>query len=296
MSVRFEILTLFPELLESALRGSVLGRAEESGQLEFVLRQIRNYAEGRHRICDDTPYGGGAGMVMKPEPVVAAIESARSESPCPEEMQVFLMGPSGRRFNQGVAAELSLCPHLVLVCGRYEGIDDRVRDYVDGELSLGDFVLSGGEPAAYAMVDAVARLVPGVLGNAESTRFESFQDGLLEYPQFTRPPVFRGVEVPAVLRSGDHAKIDAWRQAQAEGRTGRQRPDLLRERRGAGAASGQIERPRQEERSAGESVLSQGQTPPQAIRLEKRDLKEAAAELQLGREEGEAEGNGSQNT
>ena len=225
---RFEILTLFPGMLEAPLAESVLGKGREAGHLDFRLRDIRDYAEGRHRVCDDAPYGGGAGMVMKPGPVVAAIEAARAEADPGATVRVVLLTPTARVFRQADARELAAkVDHLVLVCGRYEGIDERVRAHVDAGLSLGDFVLSGGEPAALAIVDAVARLVPGVLGNAASTASESFEEGLLEYPQFTRPQAFRGEPVPPVLLSGDHARIARWRRDQALVRTRRWRPDLL---------------------------------------------------------------------
>jgi tRNA (guanine37-N1)-methyltransferase len=225
---RFEILTLFPGMLEGALAESILGKGREAGHLDFRLRDVRDHAEGRHRVCDDSPYGGGAGMVMKPEPVVAAIEAARAEADAGARVRVVLLTPSARVFRQADARALAAeVDHLVLVCGRYEGIDERVRAYVDDALSLGDFVLSGGEPAALAIVDAVARLVPGVLGNEASAASESFEDGLLEYPQYTRPPAFRGEKVPPVLLSGDHARIARWRRDQALVRTRRWRPDLL---------------------------------------------------------------------
>jgi tRNA (guanine37-N1)-methyltransferase len=176
-------------------------------------------------VTDDVPYGGGAGMVMKPEPLVAAIEAAKAREP---QARVVLMSPQGRRFTQAVAHELLEAPALILICGRYEGVDERVLDWVDDELSLGDFVLTGGELAALAVIDAVGRLIPGVLGNAESTRNESFSgEGLLEGPQYTRPPEFRGRRVPEVLLSGDHARIAAWRREQASSRTEARRPDLL---------------------------------------------------------------------
>jgi tRNA (guanine37-N1)-methyltransferase len=193
--------------------------------LRVRVTDIREYASGKHRVTDDVPYGGGAGMVMKPEPLVAAIEAAKTREP---NARVVLMSPQGRRFTQGVAQELLKAESLVLVCGRYEGVDERVLSWVDDELSLGDFVLTGGELAALAVVDAVARLMPGVLGNADSPRNESFAgEGLLEGPQYTRPPEFRGLRVPDVLLSGDHARIDAWRREQAASRTGERRPDLL---------------------------------------------------------------------
>ncbi len=227
--MRFEILTLFPEILREALQGSILGRAEAAGHVAFSLRNIRDHAEGKHRICDASPYGGGAGMVMKPEPLVAAIEAARAQSETPEALRVILLGPAGAPFSQGRAHALaeSGIEHLVLICGRYEGVDERVRAFIDEEISVGDFVLSGGEPAAWVLVDAVTRLLPGVLGNAESTASESFEDGCLEYPHYTRPPEFRGLKVPEALLSGDHARIARFRRLASLRRTKARRPDLF---------------------------------------------------------------------
>ena len=225
--MRFEILTLFPELLREPLGGSILGRAEAAGKVRFDFRNIRDFARGKHRIVDDSPYGGGAGMVMKPEPLVAAIEAARAGSETPEACRVVLLGPAGMPFTQARARKLARVEHLVLICGRYEGVDERVRTFVDEEISVGDFVLSGGEPAAWVVVDAVTRLLPGVLGNADSAEAESFEDGCLEHPHYTRPPEFRGMKVPAVLISGDHAKIDHYRRVASLQRTRRRRPDLF---------------------------------------------------------------------
>jgi tRNA (guanine37-N1)-methyltransferase len=225
MTLRIAILTLFPRMVSAPLGESILGKAREKGLLETHVVDIRDFAEGKHRVTDDVPYGGGAGMVMKPEPLVGAIESARALLP---KSRVILLSPQGARFDQGRAAELSRCEGLILVCGRYEGVDDRVRRYVDEELSVGDFILTGGEIAALAVVDAVARLLPGVLGNAQSSRIESFADGLtLEGPQYTRPPEFRGQEVPRILLCGDHARIAQWRRRQALVRTRDRRPELF---------------------------------------------------------------------
>jgi tRNA (guanine37-N1)-methyltransferase len=220
-----EVLTLFPRLCAAPLEESILGKAREKGLLRVSVTDIRGYADGKHRVTDDVPYGGGAGMVMKPEPLVAAIEAAKARTPA---ARVILMSPQGQRFTQKKAQELAGLESLILVCGRYEGVDERVLEWVDEELSLGDFVLTGGELAALAVVDAVARLMPGVLGNADSAQFESFTgDGLLEGPQYTRPPEFRGRRVPDILLSGDHARIAAWRREQAATRTLMRRPDLL---------------------------------------------------------------------
>ncbi|KFE70337.1 tRNA (guanosine(37)-N1)-methyltransferase TrmD [Hyalangium minutum] len=220
-----EILTLFPGMVSGYVGESILGKAQERGKLSVTATDIREYAEGKHRVTDDTPYGGGAGMVMKVEPLVAAIEAARARHP---GAKVLLMSPRGPAFTQARARELvSHSAGLILVCGRYEGVDERVMPFLDEELSLGDFILTGGEIAALAVVDAVARLLPGVLGNQASHVSESFEEGLLEHPQYTRPPVFRGAEVPAVLQSGDHARIARWRRWKALMLTRERRPDLF---------------------------------------------------------------------
>lgn len=219
------VLTLFPRMVAGPLAESLLGKAQEKGLLRARVMDIRDFASGKHRVTDDVPYGGGAGMVMKPEPLVAAIEAARSALP---GARVILLSPQGARFDQRKAEELRAREKLVLVCGRYEGVDERVLSYVDEELSLGDFVLQGGEVAALAVVEAVARLVPGVLGNEQSAATESFAgEMVLEGPQYTRPPEFRGASVPAALLSGDHARIARWRRRQALLRTRDRRPDLF---------------------------------------------------------------------
>jgi tRNA (guanine37-N1)-methyltransferase len=222
--VRFDLITLFPDFFRSPLETTMLRKGQERGALAFRLIDIRDFAADKHRVTDDTPYGGGAGMVMKVEPLVAAIEAAMAVDPAPHRV---LLCPRGRRFDAAVARELAQRPALALVAGRYEGVDERVRAFVDAEISIGDYVLSGGEAAALVIVDAVSRLVPGVLGNDESVEDESFTRGLLEYPQYTRPPEFRGARVPDVLLSGNHASIDRWRREQALRRTARHRPDLL---------------------------------------------------------------------
>jgi tRNA (guanine37-N1)-methyltransferase len=219
---RYTVLTLHPDLVEGPLGGSILGRARAAGLIEIEIRDIRDHAEGRHRQVDDTPYGGGAGMVMRVDVVARAVEAA-----APEGAHVIHLTPAGKPFRQSDAQRLSGHPHLVLLCGHYEGVDDRVSHVVDEEISLGDFVLTGGEIAACAIVDATARLVPGVLGNADSSAEESFSAGLLEHPHYTRPREWRGHEVPEVLLSGHHARIDAWRHEQAVARTRARRPDLL---------------------------------------------------------------------
>ncbi len=223
--MRFDILTLFPRMLDGPLSESVLQRARERRLLSVHVHDIRDYAEGRHRVVDDYPYGGGAGMVMKPEPIAAALAAVSAQGE--ESGPTVLLTPQGRLFNQGIAQEYAREPRLTLLCGHYEGVDERIRNLVTDELSIGDFVLSGGEPAAIVVVDAVARLVPGVLGSEESLAEESHAEGLLEYPQYTRPPNFRGMEVPAILLSGNHQEVARWRRLQSILRTSRQRPDLL---------------------------------------------------------------------
>jgi tRNA (guanine37-N1)-methyltransferase len=220
-----EVLTLFPRMVAAPLEESLLGKARARGLLRVQVTDIRDFAEGKHRVTDDVPYGGGAGMVMKPEPMVAAIEAARAKMP---GAHVVLMSPQGRKLDQSIARELLQRESLVLVCGRYEGVDERVMEWIDEEISLGDFVLSGGEFAALAVIDAVARLGPGVMGNELSGQVESFNEGLLEGPHYTRPPEFRGRKVPEVLLSGDHARIAQWRKEQALLRTRQRRPDLLK--------------------------------------------------------------------
>jgi len=223
--VEVAVLTLFPRLIAGPLAESLLGKAQEKELLRVRVMDIRDFATGKHRVTDDVPYGGGAGMVMKPEPLVAAIEAARAALP---GARVVLLSPQGARFDQRRAEELAALERLVLVCGRYEGVDERVLAYVDEELSLGDFVLQGGEVAALAVIEAAARLVPGVLGNRESAARESFAgEALLEGPQYTRPPEFRGAGVPDALLSGDHARIERWRRRQALLRTRERRPDLF---------------------------------------------------------------------
>jgi tRNA (guanine37-N1)-methyltransferase len=223
--MRFDVLTLFPSMVEGPLRHSILGRALEAGHFELGVHDIRAHGIGRHKVVDDTPYGGGSGMVMRADVVDAALAAVRR----PDSL-VLLTDPSGRRFDQAMARELSALPHIVLVCGHYEGIDARVREHlVDGCVSIGDFVLTGGEYAAMVVVDATARLLPGVLGNADSLRDESFGAGrgLLEYPHYTRPRSYRGWDVPDVLVSGHHARVEAWRRSEARARTEALRPDLL---------------------------------------------------------------------
>jgi tRNA (guanine37-N1)-methyltransferase len=229
---RVHCFTLFPEVLEQYWAASILGRARSCGRLELRAHDVRDAAHDVHRSVDDAPFGGGAGMVLSPTPVFEVVEAV-SASEGGLARPLFLLSPSGRRFDQSVAHELAAGPGgFSLLCGRYEGVDQRVADHlVDGELSVGDYVLAGGELAALVVVEAVARLLPGVLGNDRSADDESFVAGLLEYPQYTRPADFRGWEVPEVLRSGDHGRVAAWRRVQSLVRTLDRRPDLV-ERRG----------------------------------------------------------------
>ena len=213
-------------MVATPLRMSMIGRGCERGLLDVRVHNLRSWAEGRHAVADDTPYGGGAGMVMKVDVAARAVAAMRSEDPPP---RVILTSPAGRRFDQVRAHELRIYDRLVILCGHYEGIDDRIRTFVDEEISLGDYVLTGGELAAMVIVDAVGRLVPGVVGNEASLPEESFETGLLDYPHFTRPRVYEGMEVPPVLLSGNHREIARWRRGQALRRTERDRPDLLRQ-------------------------------------------------------------------
>ncbi len=225
--MRIDLFTILPTLLEAPLAGSLLGRARERGLVDVRVHDLRQFTEDVHRSVDDAPFGGGAGMVLLPEPIFDAVEAVGPPRP------LLLLGPGGRRFDQGVAEELAASSGFSLLCGRYEGVDERVREHlVDGELSVGDYVLAGGEAAAWVVVDAVTRLVPGVMGNEASAEEESFSHGLLEYPHYTRPATFRGWDVPDVLRSGDHGRIARWRRAQALARTIAKRPDLIETRGG----------------------------------------------------------------
>ncbi|MFQ5457298.1 MAG: tRNA (guanosine(37)-N1)-methyltransferase TrmD [Myxococcota bacterium] len=221
--MRFDLLTLFPGIFGSPFAHSLLSKAIARGLIDIRVHDIREEGEGRHRVADDAPYGGGDGMVMMAGPVLRTLARIRGR-----RGRVILLSPAGKLLDQATARRLASERHLVLICGRYGGIDERVAELaVDEEISIGDYVLGGGEPAAIALVDAVARLVPGVVGNAESTAADSFEDGLLEYPQFTRPASVRGLAVPEVLLGGDHAKIARWRRKESMRRTLRRRPDLL---------------------------------------------------------------------
>jgi len=228
--MEIHVFTALPQILEAPLSASLLGRARERGLVDVAVHDLRDHTTDRHRSVDDSPFGGGAGMVLSPEPVFRAVEAVRPPRP------LFLLDPGGRRFDQPMAAELAAGPGFSLLCGRYEGVDERVRRHlVDGELSIGDFVLAGGEAAAFVVIEAVTRLVPGVMGNDASAGEESFVDGLLEHPHFTRPAEFRGWVVPEVLRSGDHGRVARWRRALSLARTVARRPDLIAARGGLSA-------------------------------------------------------------
>ena len=223
--MKFDIVTIFPDMVEAALRMGVIGRARESGRLNIAVHNLRAFTTDRHRVVDDVPFGGGPGMVMKPEPLFAAVE-ALSATDKPDA--VLLMSPAGRVLTQADARRWAGMQHLVVLCGRYEGVDDRVREHLaTEEISIGDYVLSGGEIPALVVVDAVGRLIPGVVGDEQSVEAESFERGLLDYPHYTRPAEFRGHRVPDVLVSGHHAEIRRWRRREAIRRTAERRPELL---------------------------------------------------------------------
>jgi tRNA (guanine37-N1)-methyltransferase len=221
MTLEIDVLTLFPTMVTGPLSESIPGRIQEQGLATIHVHDLRDFGLGRHKSVDDSPYGGGAGMVMRVEPLVAAIDSVRRP-----ESTVILLDPSGEVFRHDRAADLALREHLVFVCPRYEGVDERIREFVDLELSIGDYVVTGGELPALVVIDAVIRLLPGAIDEL-STAEESFSAGLLEYPQYTRPPSFRGMDVPPILTSGDHGAVARWRQEQATARTRERRPDLL---------------------------------------------------------------------
>ncbi len=221
--MKIDIVTLFPGMVDAPLRESIVGRARDRGVVDIAVLNLRDFAGGRHQVTDEPPFGGGGGMILKPEPVAAAIEAVRKS-----DTRVVLLDPAGRRFTQEVAREMARLPHVVLVCGRYEGVDARVGEHlVDEELSIGDYVLSGGELAALVITEAVTRLLPGALGQEGASEHDSFSRGLLEHPHYTRPEVYRGWRVPEVLLSGDHGKIARWRRSMSLWRTWRRRPDLI---------------------------------------------------------------------
>jgi tRNA (guanine37-N1)-methyltransferase len=227
--MRIDILTLFPEICRAPLNASMMKRAQESGALELHIHNLRDWTTDKHHVVDDAPFGGGQGMVMKPEPIFAAVEDLQSKIEN-RNSKIILMSPAGRKFDQGMATQFSKEPHLIIICGHYEGVDHRVVEHlVDKEISIGDYVLTNGAIAAVVLVDAVARLLPGVLGDEQSAADDSFSTGLLEGPQYTRPSEFRGWKVPDVLLSGNHGEIAKWRKEQAKQRTQQNRPDLLGE-------------------------------------------------------------------
>ena len=224
--MHFDILTLFPNLFAGVFEESIARRAREAGLLTICIHNIRDYATGRHRVTDDTPYGGGGGMVMKPEPLFSAVESVLNNKL--DTVPIIMLSPQGRRFTQQLARDLARNQRMLLICGRYEGVDERVRQHlVTDEISIGDYVLSGGEVPAMVLVETITRLIPGVLGDPSATFEDSYAEGLLEYPQYTRPPTYRGHSVPEVLLSGHHARIVRWRRQQSLRRTWERRPDLL---------------------------------------------------------------------
>jgi tRNA (guanine37-N1)-methyltransferase len=232
--LRFDIITIFPEFFRAVVDCGILRRARNAGLVEITAHDLRQWTTDKHHVVDDRPFGGGDGMILKPEPIFAAVEAltgaARKEDLQPRT-RVVLLSPQGRVFSQAMALELSeQTSRVVLLCGRYEGVDERVADaLVTDEISIGDYVLSGGEPAAAVVIDATVRLLPGALGSETSAVFESFSEGLLDYPHYTRPPEFRGMKVPDVLLSGNHAQIERWRKEAAIAKTRRNRPDLLKE-------------------------------------------------------------------
>ena len=229
--MHFDILTLFPEMFDSPLNKSIISRAVEQGLVSIAIHNIRDHATDKHRVTDDAPYGGGGGMVMKPEPIFQAVEALLGRNP-PTSVPIILLSPQGRLFTQKVAWELVSYPRVVLICGRYEGVDERVRQFlVNDEISVGDYVLTGGEIPAMVIVDAVTRLIPGVLGDPRAVVRDSHAQGLLEYPQYTRPPTYRARRVPQVLLSGNHSEIGLWRRREALRRTYQRRPDLLEKTR-----------------------------------------------------------------
>jgi len=224
--VRIDVLTIFPDAISPFVRASLLGKALERGLVDIRVHDLRDYATNKHRKVDDEPYGGGVGMVMTPEPFFAAVEAIAPDR-TRDDPRVILLSPQGRRFEQRVVKELAALPWIVLLCGRYEGVDERVAEHLaDEELSIGDYVLAGGEAASLVVIDAVTRTVPGVVGEPESVARESFEDGRLDHPHFTRPESFRGMRVPEVLLSGNHGEIERWRKAEADRRTRQRRPDL----------------------------------------------------------------------
>lgn len=226
--MRFDIISIFPEMFRSAFSGGIIKKAQEKGLIEIHVHDLREYAFDKHKQVDDRPYGGGEGMVFKPEPIFAAVEKVKQS----ENAAVYLLSPQGKKFDFQFAEELAHYSQLILICGRYEGVDERVIQYlVTGEISIGDYILTGGEPAAVVVVDAVSRFIPHVVGKSESVRHDSFSDGLLDFPQYTRPRDFRGKKIPRILFSGNHDKINSWRRKKSLEKTLSLRPDLLKDRK-----------------------------------------------------------------
>jgi len=224
--LKIDVLTLFPEMFQSPFEESIFKRAADKNLVRLEIHNFRDFSHDKHHAVDDTPYGGGAGMLLKPEPLFEAVEAVMEKDPTPAP--VILLSPQGRTFNQSVARELANHQRLIIICGHYEGFDERVREHLaTDEISIGDFVLTGGELAAMVVVDAVSRLIPGVLGSDDSSESDSHSNGLLEHPHYTRPPVFRGWDIPEVLLSGNHARIDRWRRKESLRRTLKRRPDML---------------------------------------------------------------------
>jgi len=225
--MRIDIITIFPKMFTGVFSESIIKRAQEKKKVEIYVHNLRDYSPDKHKKVDDRPFGGGSGMVMKPEPIFRAVEDIRSKIKN-KKSKIILLSPQGKKLNQELVKELAKLKHLILICGHYEGVDERVRRYlIDEEISIGDYILTGGELPAMVLVDSIVRLIPGVLGNKKSLQFESFQGNLLEYPQYTRPANFRGMKVPEVLLSGDHKKIEAFRKKEALRITLEKRPDLL---------------------------------------------------------------------
>ncbi len=226
--MRIDVITIFPKMFEPILNESIIKRAQDKAKVKIYIHNLRDHTQDKHKKVDDRPFGGGSGMVMSAEPIFRAVENIKAELKI-KNLKVILLTPQGERLNQRVAKRLARYKHLVLICGHYEGVDERVRGHlVDEEISIGDYVLTGGELPALVLIDCLIRLVPGVLGDKNSLNFESFEGNLLEYPHYTRPAGFRGLKVPAVLLSGDHKKIEAWRKKEALKRTKQRRPDLLK--------------------------------------------------------------------
>jgi tRNA (guanine37-N1)-methyltransferase len=227
--MRIDIITIFPKMFSPVLNESIIKRAQSKGKVKIFIHNLRDYTADRHRKVDDRPFGGGSGMVLSPQPLFKAVEELKRKAKgAQRKTKVILLCPQGKKFGQKTARDLAGCRRLILICGRYEGVDERVREYlVDEDISIGDYILTGGELAAMVLVDAIVRLLPGVLGDKNSLNFESFEGNLLEYPQYTRPFDFHGMKVPAVLLTGDHKKIELWRKKEALKRTKLKRPDLL---------------------------------------------------------------------